>query len=195
MSEDSFNQIKLKNKNKFGVNKLINKSWANKCVCLPNEFIRGKLFSVCKTNERMMLNNHVVYNTDGVYPSSILFTGEQLCQNDLDVIMMAYHYYRDKRLSDNVEVKISKFCKDLKWLIKSGKKEKIYQALTRLSKAKIKGNIYRKLTANNHKVEFNLIQNLCFDEVNKSVSFNLNEKMKFFFIVMLHVYKERIEKS
>ncbi|WP_318435464.1 plasmid replication initiator TrfA [Photobacterium leiognathi] len=184
MNENSFNQIKLNNNNEFGVNKLINKPWADKCACLPNEFIRGWLFSVCKPNERMKLNDHVVYDSDGVYPSSIVFTGEQLCQNDLDVMMMAYHYCRDKRLSDNVEVKISKFCKDLKWLIKSGKKEKIYQALTRLSKAKIKGYISRKLTDKNYKIEFefNLIQNLYFDEVNKSVSFNLNEKMKFFFL-------------
>lgn len=138
--------------------RLLNKPWAKKVRCIPNEFIRCLMFSVCQNKARSIYEKKTILESKPEnQPTKINYTGPELRQDDLDVFLELLHYARDKDISVILEIKRSELLNALGWPKKMHYYKKLDACLRRLLNANINGFITRKkYDGVNDKYHFNL---------------------------------------
>ncbi|WP_305417902.1 plasmid replication initiator TrfA [Photobacterium leiognathi] len=164
---------------------LLNKPWAKNVRCIPNEFIRCPMFSVCQNKARSNYKNKTILESKPEnQPTKINYTGRVLRQDDLDVFLELLHYARDKDISVMLEIKRSKLLNALGWPQKTHYYKKLDACLRRLLNANIDGFITRKnYDGVNEKYDFNfnLIESLECEHSSRLICYRLPIGLEVFY--------------
>jgi len=101
----------------------------------PNSFLRSALFSAIQSKDRQFVKDELVASQDGI---NILYTGEQLNQEDLTLWEALVHLAKETPLGTSCEFTAYEILKELK-LYTGGEQHKQLEAgITRLSSGTVK---------------------------------------------------------
>lgn len=105
--------------------------WPNELRGLPNVFARSALFSVAniRKGERQNLKRHEIAALKGI---SITYTGEQLRQDDEDVLLQLLHIARLQELGTEVRFTAYSMITELGWTRNAGSYKRLIDCIDRM---------------------------------------------------------------
>ena len=105
--------------------------WPNSRRGIPNDLVRGALFTVgnCRT-ARAFKKNAVIATLGGI---DVAYTGEELRQDDEDVFLQLVHLARTTPLGNQVTFTAHSLLKSLEWSTNKPSYERLKATITRLS--------------------------------------------------------------
>jgi hypothetical protein len=112
--------------------------WGEPVRGMPNDFARGALFTAVKDGPRKRFSAAHIATLESV---DIRYTGDELRQDDLDVVLTLLHFARNQDLKDPIQTRVYAMLKELRWSCNTREKEHLFECFTRLRAHEIK--IYR----------------------------------------------------
>ena len=146
--------------------------WPQKERAVPNALLRSALFGIVRRGRRALLNDELLASWRGI---DLIYSGEQLNQNDLDVWMQAIHLHRGDELGEDVYFTWRGFLRDL-GRHEGGKDiEWLKKTIDRLTKGHI------KISTNRHTYAGGLLHEWAEDEYTGQFYLTANPKLARFF--------------
>lgn len=109
---------------------------------LPNSFARGGLFAAVKDgNKRVMMREEPIHSLSSY---EILYTGDQLNQSDLDVLMALITQSRQQPLGDVVTFTAYSILRRMGWNVNAEGYSRLRESLLRLQRAQVQVKQLRK---------------------------------------------------
>ncbi|GAA0189708.1 plasmid replication initiator TrfA [Cupriavidus pauculus] len=111
--------------------------WTESKRALPNPLARGALFTATKDNNREYYKGTKVTTLANI---DIIYTGEELRQDDMSVLLTIFHLARQRPLSkdDPVEFTAYSFLKEVGWTINGQEYKHLQECFDRLSANQVK---------------------------------------------------------
>ncbi|MHB0929604.1 MAG: plasmid replication initiator TrfA [Candidatus Nanopelagicales bacterium] len=104
--------------------------WPNVVRALPNAFARSALFTVGNRNKpRSSFVSVEIATVNGI---RITYSGEELRQDDEDVLLQLLHQARQRNLSDYIEFSSYSILKSLGWTMNTSGYARLQKTITRL---------------------------------------------------------------
>jgi TrfA protein len=110
---------------------------------MPNSFARGGLFAAVKDGKapRAMLREKTIVTTSQY---DILYTGDQLNQSDLDVLMALLTHSRERPLGELVSFTAYSILRHMKWALNAEGYQRLRESLLRLQRAQVQISVKRE---------------------------------------------------
>jgi len=109
--------------------------WNDEHRGVPNPFLRSSLFTAPISGPRAFMEEEKVASLSGI---TVVYTGKELGQDDLSVLLSLINIASTQRIGDNVFFTGYGLAKDLGWSINSASYNKIKECMGRLKATELK---------------------------------------------------------
>lgn len=104
--------------------------WSNDYRGLPNALARSALFTVARAGERKQFKNDIIASSRDI---TLLYTGEELRQDDEDVFLQVLHIAKEQRLGEDIKFTANSMIEVLGWTRNTGSYERLNASLKRMT--------------------------------------------------------------
>ena len=104
--------------------------WSTDYRGFPNALARSALFTVTRAGERKQFKNDVVASSQDI---TLVYTGEELRQDDEDVFLQVLHIAKEQRLGENISFSANSMIEVLGWTRNTGSYVRLDASLKRMT--------------------------------------------------------------
>lgn len=106
-------------------------AWSQHFRGMPNAIARSALFNISsvRKGERTFFSKAEIASTQGI---SLLYTGSELRQDDLDVFLQVLHMAKEQKLGEDIQFTAHSMIVALKWTINPASYERLSDAMNRM---------------------------------------------------------------
>lgn len=104
--------------------------WASDYRGMPNALARSALFTVGRSTVRKNHNREVIATTKGI---TLVYTGQELHQDDEDVFLQVLHLAKEQQLGEDIKFTGNSMIVSLGWTRNTGSYERLSACMVRLA--------------------------------------------------------------